>query len=263
MNILIVGDVVSKLGRKALEENITLIKRDRKINFVIVNGENISHGKGMNVGHYKWLMEQGVNVVTLGNHTFNNNQIHQIIDTPNIVRPYNYANEETPGHGYCIINYNNIKITVFQMMGTVFMNGEFKNPFVVTDKLLNSVESDIYICDFHGEATSEKIAFGYHFDGRIQIIFGTHTHVGTNDLRILPNGTAYITDIGMTGPLNGVIGTKKEIIINRFINNGGTEPFAPEDSGPTQFNAIIVTIDEKTKKVTNVERIERFENGTK
>ena len=259
MNILIVGDVCSKIGRKALEENVKKIKNEKTINFIIVNGENISHGKGMNVGHYKWLMEQGANVVTLGNHTFNNNQIHQIIDTPNIVRPYNYAKDDTPGHGFCTINYNGIKITVFQMMGTVFMNGEFKNPFVVTDEILNNVESDIYICDFHGEATSEKVAYGYYYDGKVQVIFGTHTHVGTNDLRILPKGTAYITDIGMTGPLNGVIGTKKEIIIDRFLNSGGNTPFAPEDSGPYQFNAIIVSIDEKKKKVTGVERIEVFE----
>jgi len=259
MNILIIGDICSKLGRKAVEENIKKIKEQKTINFIIANGENISHGKGMNVGHYKWLMEQGINVITMGNHTFNNNQIHQIIDSPNIVRPYNYAAENTPGHGYCTINYNGIKITVYQMMGTVFMNGEFTNPFVVTDEILKTVESDIYICDYHGEATSEKIAYGYYYDGKVQVIFGTHTHVGTNDLRILPKGTAYITDIGMSGPLNGVIGTKKEIIIERFLNSGGSTPFAPEDTGPMQFNAIIVTIDEKTKKVTRVERVENFE----
>lgn len=258
MKILIVGDICSKLGRRAFEENVKRIKKEQTINFIIANGENISHGKGMNVGHFKWLMDQGVNVVTLGNHTFNNKSILNIIDTPNIVRPYNYSDEQ-PGHGYCVINYNNIKICIFQMMGTVFMNGTYKNTFIETEELLKNVESDIYICDFHGEATSEKIAYGFNFDGRVQVIFGTHTHVGTNDLRILPKGSCYITDIGMTGPLNGVIGTKANIIIDRMINNGGTTTFEPEDSGPYQFNAIIVEIDEKTKKVIKVERVEVFE----
>lgn len=254
MKILIVGDVVSKLGRKALEENIKKIRNEHTINFTIINGENISHGKGMNFNHYKWLMELGANVITMGNHTFNNKQIFSYIDTVNnLVRPLNYPIDK-PGKGYVTINYNGIKITVFQVIGNTFMEEGNSSPFEAADELLNTVESDIYICDFHGEATSEKIAFGYYLDGRVNIIYGTHTHVQTSDERILPNGTAYITDVGMTGALNGVIGTKKEIIVNRFVYDK-KEVFEPEDSGPTQFNAIIVEINETTHKVTKIDRI--------
>lgn len=258
MKILIVGDVVSKLGRKALEENIKKIRNEHTINFTIINGENISHGKGMNFNHYKWLMELGANVITMGNHTFNNKQIFSYIDTVNnLIRPLNYPVDK-PGKGYVTINYNGIKITVFQVIGNTFMEEGNSSPFEAADELLKKVESDIYICDFHGEATSEKIAFGYYLDGRVNIIYGTHTHVQTSDERILPNGTAYITDVGMTGALNGVIGTKKEIIVNRFVYDK-KEVFEPEDRGPTQFNAIIVEINETTHKVTKIDRINVIE----
>lgn len=254
MKILIVGDVYSKLGREALEENIKKIKQEQTINFIIVNGENISHGKGMNQNHYKWLMNLGVNVITMGNHTWNNHQIYDYIDDSNsIVRPMNYA-EQYPGKGYITVNYNGLKITIFQVLGRTFMDENNLCPFKTTEELLAKVKSDIYICDFHGEATSEKIAYSHYFDGKVNIIFGTHTHVQTSDLRIMPKGTAYITDVGMTGPLEGVIGTKKEIIINRFID-GTKELFAPQDTGKKQFNAIIVEINELTHKVTNVDRI--------
>lgn len=247
MKILVVGDVYSKLGRKSLEENIKKIKAEEKINFVIVNGENISHGKGMNFNHYKWLLSIGANVVTMGNHTWHNAQIYDFIDSAtNIVRPYNYK-KDMPGKGYVAINYNGIKIIVFQIMGTTFINEELDNPFLKTEELLREVAGDIYICDFHAEATSEKIAFGLYFDGKIDVIFGTHTHVQTNDARLLPEGSAYITDVGMTGPLDGVIGTRKEVVFSRFIS--GTHAFfTPLDEGRTQFCAIIAEIDEKTLK---------------
>ena len=260
MEILIVGDVFSKLGRESFERNVAKIKKERNINFIVVNGENTSHGKGLNQNHFKWYMTQGVNVVTLGNHTYDNKQIFDFIDdTPNLIRPYNFPSD-AKGKGVCTINYNGLKITVFQMSGQVFMKDgdKFANPFSATEEILNKYPSDIYICDFHGEATSEKIAYGLHFDGRVHIMYGTHTHVTTTDGRILPNGSAYITDLGMTGALNGVIGTKKEIIIDRFINHSMLT-FAPEDSGESQFNAFLVSIDEKTKKVTKVDTISVLE----
>ena len=161
MKILIVGDVYSKLGRAALEENIKKIKEEQTINFIIINGENISHGKGMNFNHYKWLMGLGANVITMGNHTWNNRQIYDYIDeSNNIVRPLNYKGDNVPGKGYVTINYNGLKITVFQMIGRTFIDETNLCPFKTTEKLLAEVKSDIYICDFHGEATSEKIAYG-------------------------------------------------------------------------------------------------------
>lgn len=258
MKILIVGDVYSKLGRIALEENLKRIKQEQTINFIIINGENISHGKGMNHNHYKWLMSLGANVITMGNHTWNNRQIYDYIDESNsVVRPLNYK-DEVPGKGYVTINYNGIKITVFQMIGRTFMDETNLCPFQTTEKLLEEVKSDIYICDFHAEATSEKIAFGHYFDGKVDVIYGTHTHVQTSDNRILPNGTAYITDVGMTGPLNGVIGTKKEIILNRFTK-GTKEVFQPQDEGAKQFCALIVEINDVTHKVTNIDRLNVLE----
>ena len=134
------------------------------------------------------------------------------------------------------------------------MNGEFPSPFEAAQKVLDEVPSDIYICDIHAEATSEKIAFGYNFDGKIDIVFGTHTHVQTSDARILPNGTAYITDVGMTGALEGVIGVKKEVILDRLLNDG-RKPFDPKDDGLSQFSAIIVEINDTTHKVTSIDTI--------
>ena len=258
MKILVVGDIFSKLGREAFTRNVKRLKEEHKINFIIANGENISHGKGMNEGHYYWLLEQGVNVITLGNHSFNQKSIYNVIEDSNvIVRPYNYK-EGLPGKGYVCINYNGIKIVVFQMIGQTFMDEGNFSPFDKTDELLETVEGDIYICDFHAEATSEKIAYGHCFDGKIDVIYGTHTHVQTSDSRILPNGTAYITDVGMTGPLDGVIGTKKEIIINRFRHQA-KEIFKPQDEGRKQFCGLIVEINEATRKVTKVDRINVLE----
>jgi len=247
MKILIVGDVFSKLGRASFERNINKIRKEQKIDFIIVNGENTSHGRGINYNHFQWYLNLGVDVITLGNHAFENRSILEYLNDSNrIIRPYNFK-EGSPGKGYTTITWNNLKITVMQMMGNVFMSNGYSCPFQKTKQLLEEVESDIFICDFHGEATSEKIAYAYSFDGLIQIIYGTHTHVQTNDARILPNGTAYITDVGMTGALEGVIGVKKEIIIDRFLY-GRQERFSPQDTGKTQFNAIIIEIDEIIKK---------------
>ena len=255
MDILIVGDIYSKLGRACFERNLKKIKEQRSINFIIVNGENTSHGKGLNEGHYKWYLEQGVNVITMGNHTYQNGQIFNFIDDANnIVRPANFA-DNAKGKGYVTVNYNGLKITVMQVIGQVFMNGITISPFTKAQEILDNTDSDIYICDFHGEATSEKIAFGYAFDGKIQIIVGTHTHVQTADERILPNGSAYISDLGMTGALNGVIGVKSDIILNRYLKSETNSFFTPEDEGPAQFGALLVNLDEATKKVTKIERI--------
>ena len=258
MKILIVGDVFSKLGRASFERNVKKIQEKEKVDFIIVNGENTSHGRGMNENHYRWYLEQGVDIITLGNHAYHNKTLLNFIDdVNNIVRPYNFP-EGSPGRGYTTVNHNGLKITVLQVIGKVFMNQENSDPFKAAQEILDNVQSDIYICDFHGEATSEKIAFAYAFDGKIQVVFGTHTHVQTNDARILENGTAYITDVGMTGALDGVIGVKKEIIIDRYMNEG-TQRFSPQNTGQTQFNAILVEIDENSKKVANIDIINVIE----
>ncbi|MCK9536537.1 MAG: TIGR00282 family metallophosphoesterase [Bacilli bacterium] len=258
MKILIVGDVYSKLGRASFERNVKQIKEKEKIDIIIVNGENTSHGRGLNEKHYRWYLNQGVSIITLGNHAFENKSIIDFInDTDNVIRPYNFPNK-FPGKGFITFRWNNLKITVMQMIGKVFMNDEYLCPFEKTLDLLNKLDSDIYICDFHAEATSEKIAYAHCFDGKIHVIYGTHTHVQTNDARIMENGTAYITDVGMTGALDGVIGVKKEIIINRFLY-GMQERFTPQNEGKTQFNAIILEINEISKKAANIDIINLIE----
>ena len=255
MNVLIVGDVYSKLGRKMFADCVKEIKEKTKIHFLIVNGENTSHGKGLNEAHYKWYLEQGVNVITMGNHTYQNKQIFNFIDTANnLIRPANFP-DDAKGKGYVTVNYNGLKVTVLQVSGQVFMNGVNISPFAKAQEILDNTDSDIYICDFHGEATSEKVAFGYAFDGKIQVIVGTHTHVQTDDARILEKGSAYITDLGMTGAYNGVIGVKSNIILDRYLKGETKVAFAPEDEGPAQFGALLVSINEVTKKVDRIERI--------
>src|SRR5690554_1251707 len=173
MKLLIVGDVYSKLGRASFEKNVVKIKEEENIDIIIVNGENTSHGRGLNEKHFRWYLNLGVDVITLGNHAFENKSIYDFIDNvDNIVRPYNFAGNP-PGTGYVSFYWNNIKITVMQMIGKVFMKEENYCPFDKTVELLEKIESDIYICDFHAEATSEKIAYGYCFDGKIQAIYGT------------------------------------------------------------------------------------------
>ena len=252
MKILLIGDIFSMAGREMIDKHLENIKNTKGINFIIANGENIAHGNGITNNYYKFLLEHHINVVTLGNHSFANHDIFNFIDdAKNLIRPLNYP-KGVPGKGFVTINYNNLKITIFQVMGRTFMNTSLDCPFETTENLLAKVDSDIYICDFHGEATSEKIAFAHHFDGRVNIIVGTHTHVQTNDAHILPKGTMYMTDLGMTGALDGVIGVEKETIIKRFIT-GLPVRHIPMETGRKQFNGLIVEINETNHKVTNFE----------
>ena len=258
MKILLVGDVFGILGRESFAKHVKAIKQDHMVNFVIANGENVAHGTGINEKYYKWFLEQSVSVVTLGNHAFHNKDIFRFVDeAKNLVRPINFV-EGSRGKGYVTINYNGLLITVFQVMGKVFSKMELECPFQATEVLLQTVKSDIFICDIHAEATSEKIAFAHHFDGRIHIMFGTHTHVQTNDARVLPKGSFYITDLGMTGPLDGVIGVKKEIVINRFLSNDLSR-FEPVTEGTSQFSAVLVEINEQTKKIGFIQLIHEYD----
>ncbi len=247
-----IGDVYGAMGRSILEEKLPALRKDKGINFVIVNAENIAHGSGITHTYYKQLLEKNVNVVTLGNHAFRNNDIHNFIqDATSLVRPLNIA-DENPGKGYVTVRYNNITITVFQVLGRTFMNGPIDCPFRATEKLLSTVKSDIYICDFHGETTSEKIAYGLYFDGKVNIIAGTHTHVQTNDAHILDHGTMYITDLGMTGARDGIIGVDPNMITSKFIT-GLPCRHIPMDHGKKQLCGLIIEINENSHKVTNFE----------
>ncbi len=252
MKILLIGDIFGSIGREMIDTYVSNIISEKKINFIVANGENIAHGNGITNNYYKFLLEHHVNVVTLGNHSFANHDIFNFIDdATNLVRPLNYP-KDVPGKGYVTVKYNNKTITVFQVMGRTFMNTSLDCPFRTTEELLKNVKSDIYICDFHGEATSEKIAYATHFDGRINVIVGTHTHVQTNDAHLLPKGTMYMTDLGMTGALDGIIGVEPTLIIKRFLT-GLPVRHNPMETGRKQFNGLIVEINDLTHKVTNYE----------
>lgn len=257
MRFLIVGDVYGKPGREFLAEKINELKSQYRPDCMIVNGENAAHGNGLSQPIYKAMMGQGFHCVTMGNHLFGHRQIVEFIDDAKIARPAN-LHHTTPGKEYVIINFNGVKIAVINMLGLVEMHnpGGISSPFEKIDALLEVEEiknADYRVVDFHAEATSEKIAFGYYVDGRVDIVYGTHTHVQTADLRLLENGTAYITDIGMTGPLDGVIGVEKEIIIKRFLD-GLPQKFEVA-TGKRQLGGLFVEIDDKTKKVVQMERI--------
>ena len=252
MKLLLIGDIFGAPGREMILSQVNSIKEEKGIQFMIANGENIAHGNGITQNYYKFLLENHINVVTLGNHSFANHDIYHFIDeAKNLVRPLNMP-KGVPGKGYVTIRYNQLLITVFQVMGRTFMNTALVCPCQRTEELLKEVPSDIYICDFHGEATSEKLAFANYFDGRIQVIVGTHTHVQTNDAHLLPKGTMYMTDLGMTGPLDGIIGVDPTPIIKRFLT-GMPVRHIPMETGRKQLNGLIVEINESSHKVTNFE----------
>lgn len=238
MKILFIGDVYGKRGLDALKYFLPEIKNDYKPNLIIVNGENTSNGRGISEKIYKELMSMGVSAVTMGNWVWGNRELLDFIDGSNIVRPINYNN--APGTGSLVINYNSKKVLVINALGRTFMNPNIECPFKTIERAINYYKPHYSIIDIHAEATSEKVALGHYLDGKATAILGTHTHVQTADNRVLPKGTLYITDVGMTGPYNGVIGVKKEIVIERFMN-GFANPNEVEE-GAVQFNGVLLDL---------------------
>lgn len=218
MNILIIGDIVGTSGVNKVKEILPKIIKEEKIDFVIANGENSADGMGITSKIFKDLMLAGVNVITMGNHTWGKKDIFNIIDNKNIIRPANYP-RDVVGKGYGIYECKDKKIAVINLIGRASMNVLSENPFIIANDIVDKIKDDVdvIIVDFHAEATAEKIAMGYYLDGKVTCVFGTHTHVATADETILENGTAYITDIGMTGPKKSVIGMDVEASIKRFV----------------------------------------------
>ena len=254
MKILAVGDIVGESGVKKLKEQLPKIKKEKNIDFVITNGENSASGMGITEKNFNNIIEAGTNVITMGNHTWGKKEIFKFIDNPKLLRPANYP-KGVPGTGLGIYECNGKKIAVMNLMGRVDINILTENPFIMASDMVKEIQNkvDIIIMDFHAEATAEKIAMARYLDGKITILFGTHTHVQTADEQILPNGTAYITDLGMTGPKNSVIGMDAQASIKRF------ETTLPEKyklaEGECILNAVIFNIDDETNKVTKIERI--------
>lgn len=254
MRILAVGDLIGQEGLRKLEQELpSLIKREN-IDFVIVNGENVADGMGINEKSYKTILSLGADVVTLGNHTWAKKDVFNFIDDEKLVRPANYP-DSNPGKGYGIYNCKDKKIGVINLIGRVTMNVLSENPFTTADKIINEIKDkvDYIVVDFHAEATAEKIAMGYYLDGRANIVFGTHTHVQTSDETILEKGTGYITDIGMTGPKNSVIGMDIKASIKRFVTSLPERYKLAE--GDAILNGCIFEINDENCKTVNVRRI--------
>ena len=255
MKILVVGDVVGEGGVYKIKSILPKLKQEEEIDFVVTNGENSAGGMGITEKNYRDILAAGTNVVTMGNHTWGKKDIFKFIDEPQIIRPANYT-KGVPGKGYVILECNNKKIAVINLIGRVDVNVLSENPFKVANDIIEEIKNkaDLIIIDFHAEATAEKIALGHYLDGKATIVFGTHTHVQTADAKILPKGTGYITDIGMTGPEHSVIGMDISASIKRL------ETTLPEKyklaEGNCIFNGVIFEIDDETNKVTKIKAIQ-------
>ncbi len=254
MKILFVGDVVGKVGRKALTKSLSFIKDSYKADFVIVNGENITNGRGMNQNHYHFLCELPINCITLGNHYKDKEEVINILDNDNIIRPLNLLND-FPGEGSRVYRVNNKTIRVTNLLGTAFMKEEVKDPYIEFNRLLENDKSDINIVDFHAEATGEKKAFAYSLKSRITALVGTHTHVQTADNQILNTGVAYISDVGMCGSYNSVLGDEIDSVVGRIILHDLSSRFKLLEDDDMIFNAVIIEIDDNTNKAISIKRI--------
>lgn len=255
MRILFVGDIVGSPGRNMLTTYLPKLKEKYRPQLTIVNGENAASGKGITEKIYKNFLHHGVQVVTMGNHTWNRREILDFIDdAPYLIRPANFP-KDNPGKGIVYVKINEIEVAVINLQGRVFMD-PIEHPFIVGEQLIAEAKkrTNIIFVDFHGEATSEKQAFGWFVDGKVSAVVGTHTHTQTADERILPNGTAYMTDVGMTGPYDSILGVEKETIINRFLNNLPAR-FEVDTKGRNQLNGCLIDIDKSTGKATKIKRI--------
>lgn len=250
MKFVVIGDVVGNVGEDTM--NKFLAKRAKNYDFVIVNAENIDKGFGIVPNIAKNMISNGVDVITLGNHSFDKKDIYEYLEKENrIIRPYNFS-KNSPGRGYTIIEKNNKKIAVINLQGKVYMNTQHC-PFSSIDELLPQIKADIIIVDFHAEVTSEKMAMGWNLANKVSLLYGTHTHIQTADERILLNHTAYITDIGMTGGHDGVIGMNKKEIVKKF-KDGMPTRFSICETGK-RLNGIEVNINEHTGKAISIKRI--------
>ena len=266
MRILFIGDIFGRPGRNIVKERLPSLVKAHSIDLIIANGENSAAGFGITPQLAEELFELGIDVLTSGNHIWDKREIidfFQMADgNPNspsrrLLRPANYA-PDLPGYGVYEGRKGEIGYAVINLQGRVFMPSN-DDPFRKTDQLLKDMQSKVILVDIHAEATSEKISLGWYLDGKVTAVVGTHTHVPTADERVLPNGTAYITDVGMTGPFDGVIGVKKELVVGKFLNNMPVRFEAA--SGDVRLCAVVIDCDEKTGRARSIERVMVGERG--
>lgn len=259
MIVLFLGDIIGNPGRKCIEKGLSILVEEEKADVIIANGENAAGGIGITPEISDYLLNLGIDVITSGNHIYKKKEIFDYLEKePRLLKPANYP-PDTPGNGVYIFSNkktNSLEVAVFNLCGRVFIDN-FDCPFRAADKIISfiSQKTPIIILDFHAEVTSEKMAMGWYLDGRVSAVIGTHTHVQTADERVLPKGTAYISDVGMCGPRNSVIGVKKEIIVERFINML-PQRFNVADSD-NWINGAVIDIDEKSGKANSIKRISK------
>ena len=258
MRILILGDVCGPAGMKIIKLKLRKIIKEKKIDFTIANGENAAeNGKGITKNNFEELVESGVDVITSGNHIWDQKEILEVIENEkNLIRPANLL-EGQPGNGYGIYEIKNKKIAVINLIGNVFMK-KSQDLFSYTEKIIKKIklkkDADFIIIDIHGETTSEKMALGYFLDGKVTTVVGTHTHVPTSDTKILKNGTAYQTDLGMCGDYDSVIGMNKENSIKKFKKDPSAESHYPAN-GQASMSGVIVDADDQTGLAKNINQI--------
>ena len=244
MNILVIGDIVGDSGVNMAINHVRNLKKEYSADFCIINGENACSNNGITKEKVQILFDCGADVITLGNHTFRQKEIISVLEeNDSVIRPINYP-KGTVGKGFAIKEVKGKKIAVISALGRIYMD-YYDCPFQKIDELLEKINADIYMVDFHAEATSEKQSLAWFLDGRVTAVYGTHTHVQTADARVLLKGTGYISDIGMTGPYNSCLGVKKEIIIDRFTKCI-PQRFEFAD-GPSQLNGALFKINEENK----------------
>ena len=249
IGILFVGDVVGGLGRRTLVGLLPSLRERLAPTFVVVNGENAAGGVGITPKNADQLFDAGVDVITLGNHTYRHREIYRYLDEqPRIIRPANFLRSQ-PGHGWCVVEHGGVRLGVISLSGNLFMNAA-KPAFPTADEALYALRDQVdhVLVDMHAEATSEKIGMGWHLDGRVTAVVGTHTHVPTADARVLPSGTAYITDVGMTGPRGGVIGVKREQALESMITRMPVR-FETSDDDPW-LNGVLIRAVEPMRAVS-------------
>ena len=257
MKILIIGDVVGRPGRTVLNENFDALKQEFDADFVIINGENASSGTGIIEKHAASFFDMGVDVITTGNHVWDKKETESFIDAyPKLLRPANYPSP-CPGNGYVLVPYKDTEVAVINLSGRSFMKS-MDCPFRRLDQILEEIPESIHvkILDFHAETTSEKLAMGYYGANRLSLVFGTHTHVQTADHRILDEYTGYITDVGMTGPLDGIIGVQKEKVLEGFLTQRPVRYDLAK--GKRQINGLVAHIDETDGKTTMLHGFIKF-----
>lgn len=254
MRILAVGDVVGTSGLECLRAKLPMLKKENKIDLCVVNGENSSDGNGITPSSAEHIFVSGADVITTGNHAYRRKEMYEYFDDNEfVIRPANYS-DNNPGRGVCVVDMGRCSVCVINLMGNMYMADSLDNPFHTIDRLLDEYsENRIILVDFHAETTSEKRAMAFYLDGRVSALFGTHTHVQTADECILKNGTGYITDLGMVGTIDSVLGVKPQIIIDKFkYNMPARFDFF---KGPASLCGCIFEIDDRTGKTISVERI--------